>query len=327
MDLSIIVPLYNVEEFVVRCLNSILHQKNTIRLQYEVIVINDGSTDNSLQLVQEIAKVFPNVKILSQVNQGQSVARNRGLSISCGEYVWFIDSDDWISNDAFDVLFSFLTNIADKPDLVIFRAGTLERQKLVAYQSPFNNENVCFSGKEILQKRIWPVNVHTFLLKRSFLLDNSLRFYPGIFHEDNEFTPKMLYLASKVYLLNDVLYFVTRNPHSTTRTSNSKKAYDLLIASESLANFCSTQVVESSTQKIFHQFISLSINSALWEMKDKSEREKQTFNQYVRKKKILFTHLLLSGIPKYMIECLLFNCTPNYLKAYNQLIKLKNIFS
>ena len=93
MMLSIIIPVYNVERYVEKCIRSCEMQDVT---DFELVVVNDGSTDNSLSIVEQVSKEYENIAIITQKNQGLSAARNAGLQVARGEYVWFVDSDDWI---------------------------------------------------------------------------------------------------------------------------------------------------------------------------------------------------------------------------------------
>lgn len=95
MDLSIIIPVYNVEEYIYDCLYSVLNIDN---LNYEIILINDGSTDRSGDIIKEFAKKYHNIKIIEQENKGLSAARNKGIQNAIGEYILFVDSDDYLLN-------------------------------------------------------------------------------------------------------------------------------------------------------------------------------------------------------------------------------------
>lgn len=96
--LSIIIPVYNVENYVEHCITSCLKQ-NILISEYEIIIVNDGSTDNSLFIAEKTATGHPNIKIISQCNKGLSMARNKGLSLAQGDYIWFVDSDDYIEEN------------------------------------------------------------------------------------------------------------------------------------------------------------------------------------------------------------------------------------
>ena len=98
MKLSLIIPVYNVEQYVGRCLQSCLKQPYVMADDFELVIVNDGTKDNSMAIVEEMTRDCANVTIINQDNQGLSMARNTGLKAAKGEYVWFIDSDDWIED-------------------------------------------------------------------------------------------------------------------------------------------------------------------------------------------------------------------------------------
>lgn len=107
MKLSIIVPMYNVEKYIQRCLFSIINNKGFLE-NCELIVVNDGTKDNSESIARKIIEGLPNAQIIAQENRGLSAARNTGLSRAKGEYIWFIDSDDWIELNAIAVLLALI---------------------------------------------------------------------------------------------------------------------------------------------------------------------------------------------------------------------------
>ena len=99
MKLSIIIPVYNTEDYIRQCIESVLNIKN---IQTEIVVVNDGSTDKSLAILEEYAEKNNNIKIITQENQGASAARNTGIRVCTGDYIYFLDSDDWIDTDSFE---------------------------------------------------------------------------------------------------------------------------------------------------------------------------------------------------------------------------------
>ena len=107
MKLSIVIPVYNVEKYVNRCLLSVLNQKVSSN-EYEIVIVNDGSTDSSLSIVEEMIESYNNVILVSQENAGLSAARNRGLLLAKGDYIWFVDSDDWIDDDSLISIFMLM---------------------------------------------------------------------------------------------------------------------------------------------------------------------------------------------------------------------------
>src|SRR5690554_3713943 len=106
IKISLIIPVYNVEKYLEKCLNSCMNQ-DISEEEYEIIIVNDGTKDSSLSIALKFEQKYKNIKVYSQENQGLSAARNKGLSLAKGEYVWFIDSDDWIKENC-------LKSITDK---------------------------------------------------------------------------------------------------------------------------------------------------------------------------------------------------------------------
>lgn len=111
MKLSIIIPVYNVESYIDECLHSVTSQKDF--KDYEIVIVNDGTLDNSMEIVDCYRRKCNNIKVIHQKNSGLSIARNTGLKHASGEYVWFVDSDDWIVEDAISYLHPLLCKGAD----------------------------------------------------------------------------------------------------------------------------------------------------------------------------------------------------------------------
>ena len=112
MKLSIIIPVYNVEKFITRCLHSCVSQNLSIN-EFEIVVVNDGTRDNSMKFVSQFAEEYSNISIINQENKGLSAARNRGLSVAKGDYVWFVDSDDYLDNKALETVWNFFEKHKD----------------------------------------------------------------------------------------------------------------------------------------------------------------------------------------------------------------------
>ena len=103
IKVSIIVPVYNVEKYLAQCLDSLINQ--TLK-EIEIICVNDGSKDNSAKILTAYAQKYVRIKIINQTNQGLSAARNNGISVATGEYIGFVDSDDWVDIDFYKKLYS-----------------------------------------------------------------------------------------------------------------------------------------------------------------------------------------------------------------------------
>lgn len=318
MNLSIVIPIYNVEKYVAKCLHSCLEQ-DIPHDDYEVIVVNDGSPDRSLEIVEAIAKEHANIRIVSQENQGLSLARNKGLSLARGEYVWFVDSDDWIAKDCLKKLVELC--FEHQLDILHFCAANALPEKNERRFSYPEEESRVMSGKEALLKGIRSPCAPFSIYKRNFLLNNNLSFYPKIFHEDSEFAPRAWYAAEKVILINDICYHVFENNSSITRAPNPKKAFDLIKVCESIDKF--SKLVEKEFDSYFNGYISMNINSSLANSYFMTSSEIDALNKSWKKFRYLFIHLKKAKKTKYRLEYYLFMIFPYYCQVY-KVIQLLN---
>lgn len=315
MKLSIIIPMYNVELYIEKCLLSCLNQ-DIPSDEYEIIVVNDGSPDKSLQIAERVASRAVNMRIVSQPNGGLSVARNIGLQHAKGEFVWFIDSDDWIEENCLSGIVDCLNRT--QPDF-------LQLQFRYAYDdNSLNRDSYCIinevvSGKQQINNGSVPIPAQFVVYRREFLEKNKLTFYPGIFHEDCEFKPRALFLAARCASYDKVVYnYYQRTSGSITTVANPKRAFDLLKVALSIDAFY-TGVAKGQCPLFFHNHISLMINNALSVVGEKN----RAFSSLLYKEKRLFVHLRKSSILKYKVEGWLFTLFPNRsVSIYNLLRKI-----
>lgn len=242
MKLSLIIPVYNVENYIQKCINSCLNQ-NIPLSDYEIIIVNDGSKDNSLQIAEELANCHSNIKIISQQNQGLSASRNNGLKIAKGDYVWFIDSDDWIEPNILKSLLSY--TYKNQLDVLCFNLQLVYENGIIEpYIINYKNEKQIFTDNSFVTHVKMPPASVLALYKRSFLKDNNLFFMEGILHEDNEFTPKVYTLAKRISFLNIVAYNYLQRSGSIMKSDQSKRrAVDFLKIADSLYSFNNSKLV------------------------------------------------------------------------------------
>lgn len=237
--LSLIIPIYNVEKYIEQCLISIYSQ-NIPEDLYEVIIVNDGTPDNAMSIVNKFSH-HDNLKILNQENQGLSIARNNGMAVSQGEYIWFIDSDDWLLPNALSIA---IDEIKSNPTIDVFSSRLLmyyennQKEKI-----DFNPDIFNLSGKEYLIKRYNAGASQRFILKSSFLNENKLFFYPHILHEDGVFGYSMLYLATHIKIIETPLYaYRIRSEGSIMSSISVKSSYDLIKGHKILKKFMKEKV-------------------------------------------------------------------------------------
>lgn len=222
MKLSIIIPTYNIEKYIKECIYSCYNQQGVSTDDYEIIVVNDGSTDRSVDVVVEAQQEIPNLRIVSRPNGGLSAARNTGLDCAKGEFVWFVDGDDCIEANALSILFKAFQQ--HDCDAYIINYSTFTEQgihKMPNFQLPSNR---VFSGRYFWDKykRMLPVMSWLTIFKKEFLLKNDLVFTEGIIHEDIDFSMRSFSMAKNIFFLNMYLYLY-RIDNNTSIMSKAKK--------------------------------------------------------------------------------------------------------
>ena len=224
--ISVIVPVYNVEKYLAECLDSILNQTYT---DLEIICVNDGSTDNSLKILNEYAQKDNRIKVISQKNKGLSGARNTGIKHSSSEYLTFIDSDDIIKPTYMETLW----NNKDKADCVQVNME-LFNDKMERLTN--NWFETFYLDKETKLIEITPQNMTHILisswgklLKKSILQKYNITFYEGIIHEDYAHTYEYLFHCKNLYYINEKLYLYRQRENSITKTElNTKQKLDII---------------------------------------------------------------------------------------------------
>ena len=218
VKISVIVPVYNVEKYLSECLNSILAQTFN---DFEVICVNDGSTDRSSEILLQYAKKDKRIKVITQKNQGLSMARNNGLKEAGGEYVYFVDSDDAIHPKCLETAYTLAEK--QQADLVCFSyikmkekipdTGAFDISKLKS-KTTCSPLQYCFGKKYKIRFNVW-----TKFYRRKLL--NGLEFIPKIHFEDYPHTFAVLSKHPKTVIINEALYFYRINENSISHQKSS----------------------------------------------------------------------------------------------------------
>ena len=222
MKFSIIVPIYNVEKYLDRCVDSLLKQTYQ---DIEIILVDDESPDGCPQKCDEYKKSDSRVRVIHKVNGGLSDARNAGLEIARGEYIIFVDADDYIDIDTCERL----CNYANKNvDIIIANAfvegGVVDLTHIVTKDILTGQEYLLDAYKNYKAPMAAWLNIY----KRLFLKENNLFFKKGILHEDEEFTPRAFLKANQVLVSGENFYhYIIRNDSITTKKDKRKNANDL----------------------------------------------------------------------------------------------------
>lgn len=270
MKFSIIIPVYNVEKYLRECLDSVLNQTFA---DWDAICVNDGSTDGSAAILEEYGNKDNRFRIISQPNGGLSAARNTGLKAATGEYVLFLDSDDWIEDNALEIL----SNDLDDEDMLCFSGRRYYEHEGLYLEADLLKERSYVSGMDYYNENALQSRDFAFVCvvlrayRRTFLIENCLWFKEGIYHEDNLFTPIACYYAKKVRQVSDCLYDYRVRANSITTTGNVKRLRDLLGTANTLAAFfISKQGFDKTTvyRAITHHFQVVFANASKDEVKE-----------------------------------------------------------
>lgn len=267
--ISVIVPVYNVEKYLHECLDSITNQTFS---EIEIICINDGSTDKSLAILEEYKKIDDRMIVLTQDNLGASGARNTGLRIARGKYIYFIDSDDMLIPTALEKLFE--ASEKDMLDIIFFSPQMLyEDEKLKIknnLDAYFNKKNEYIGVKtgrqlfcEMQENNEFVLAGCLCFLKRNFLENNKIFFYEGIIFEDNIFLIQCCLLAESTRFISDKLYiYRIRKDSVMTRERSLNCLRSRLICIEETLKMFYTYSLDDMTKKFLSENIILSLQNA-----------------------------------------------------------------
>ena len=254
---SVIVPVYNVEKYLSRCIDSILAQTFT---DFELILVDDGSTDKSGGICDDYKSQDNRIVVIHQNNQGQAVARNRAIDLSRGEYIAFIDSDDYVHPDMFLTLIRIITET--KSDIVLF--GYIEgKEERFCWERIEEAHYQIYDGKTFLKDCILSNKNGCWILCDK-LFDrncfNEIRLPVGRIFEDNAIVYKILYETNRVSISDAVLYYYYQNENSTTNQAFSEKNVDWLVVLEEMIAFFESN---NDTDVCFH-LVNRYINESVW---------------------------------------------------------------
>ena len=223
--LTVVIPVYNVEKYLKRCIESILIQewKN-----YDILLVDDGSTDNSPQICDDYAKAYDFISVIHKKNGGLSAARNTGISHAEGEYVYFPDSDDWIEPDTFISLAEVVES--QKFDIISFNREFVKGEEDAIVSEPEVTQ--VFEGKDAFVQMLKHSYITGFandkIYRKSLFIDNNILFPKGKYYEDLGTNYKLFLSAKKVYATNQKYYhYLIDNPDSITQSWNEKKFSDM----------------------------------------------------------------------------------------------------
>lgn len=245
--LSIVVSIYNIEKYLDRCIKSLIKQSN---LEYEILLIDDGSTDESSNICQRYAEKYKNIRYLYKENGGLSSARNYGLLKSIGEYIFFVDGDDYIEENCLkDIILEMQYN-----DLEVLHINykQVDEEGSILKRKNLNNkmDDRIYNGSKWIEKINFIPMAWTYIFKKDFLINNQLYYLEGIYHEDTEFSPKVIATVQRIKYYKTPIYNYVIREGSIIRSFNVKKAYDLVKIIDSLQEYKEKHILENNI-KVF----------------------------------------------------------------------------
>lgn len=253
INVSVIVPAYNVEKYIEKTLRSIMEQSLK---EIEIIVINDGSKDETLSIIKKLMIEDERIILINKINSGVSQARNDGIKIAKGEYISFIDGDDWIEKDFYRDCYKY--GVDNKLDMVATDAYVdYFRKKRSKYLKEFESEKI-ISKKEYLEqfyknnclKVVWNK-----IIKKDILIKNNLFFLEDVLSgEDMNLSIKLGYIVSKIGKINKAYYHYIQYPHSITKQKTSNKIYPFLKSFDDIKEFIKkidNKLLEQDIEKLY----------------------------------------------------------------------------
>lgn len=242
MILSIIVPVYNVEKYLAKCIDSLL-QQDLAPESYEIILVNDGSTDGSENIAKQYEATYKHIKLIIQPNGGLSAARNTGLLHAKGKYVQFVDSDDYLEPNVLAALVAKM----ESEDLDILRFNYQNVNEAYQVFAPYKikknivdySDAVC-DGFTFLTERLgYACYAWQFVIKTALFQNKELFFKEGIYFEDTEWTPRLLVRAQRITSIDLIVYNYLMRTGSITQSvelNKKRKVLDDLLVSISTVN-------------------------------------------------------------------------------------------
>lgn len=216
MRYSIIVPVYNTEKYIDKCLKSIF--SNTYK-NFEVIIVNDGSTDKTENIINKYIKKYDNIIYIKQKNMGLSLARNNGVKKATGDYLLFIDSDDYVEKN----LLENINKNIDDLDVLRYQLNIVFNDKIIPYEEKEFNATDGIDAFEKIVKYKFIEMASLYVINRKYYLDNNFMFEKDVYHEDYGLLPLVIATAKKVKSINYLGYNYVQRDGSIMSSNDTEK--------------------------------------------------------------------------------------------------------
>lgn len=232
---SLIIPVYNVEAYLRKSLDSAVNQTLD---DFEIIAVNDGSTDSSYEILKEYENKYDNFRVINQKNGGLSAAKNAGIKIAKGEYIAFLDSDDYLDKNFLETLYNMAVN--NNAEIACCNFKFYFPKSDIKIRMPILSKGGVYSKRRALKELILDCTMHHFswnkLCKRSIFEENNIQFY-DMYFEDISTSPRLFYSANKVAITSKPLYYYTQRPGSILKTMNAEKINDYIKSMGIIRNY------------------------------------------------------------------------------------------
>ena len=319
--ISIVVPVYNVEKHIHACIESIFKQ-NIDESLFEVIIVNDGTEDRSMEVIEDIIGQHTNITVINQDNLSLSVARNNGIAAAKGEYILMPDSDDLLIENSLKPLLD--KALETKADLVV--ADFLEMtDEEINHITTIPQETLQITektGKELFLEDLNPHQCYVWrtLFRREFLLSHNLKFVPGIRYQDVPFTHECYLKAKRCLRASRLLNIYRKGHESATSSFDKKKAKDLCIAIAETWELRHIESMSAAAQKKLNNDIFASFSLLIYWML------RNNMNDADRKEIFIFLQhkvpdLFFSNGLKQIVTSILFKYAPNFYFTIRQALK------
>ncbi len=276
---SFIVPVYNTEKYLKKCLDSLVNQTYK---DFEIIVVNDGSTDKSSNIISKYQKKYKNIIVIDKENEGLSMARNRGVQKSSGKYIIFVDSDDYVSNK----LLEEVDKKIDDSDILRFQIATEDENytKINEYHEE-DFESMCgYDAFKYLSSYHFVEPAWCYVIRKNYYIENKFSFKKGVYHEDFGLIPYVIYKARKVKSIDFIgYYYIQRNGsimNNNDYKKTVKKAFDMIEQYKTMRLFAKNINRKNNLDDYFLSYIS---NSVIVKARELKKDEKKVYINELKK--------------------------------------------
>ncbi len=282
MLFSVIIPIYNVEKYLRECVNSFISQSFK---DFEIILVNDGSTDNSGDICDELALKDKRIKVIHKANGGLSDARNAGTKDAIGEYIVYVDSDDYVISENF---LEKLSKHADGCDIIQYKHQKFIDGEKELFPCTYNYNGISLndSFNEKLQKLVEGDAFYGMAwikaIKRKLLVDNNIEFEVGLLGEDMEWNYHLITNVSSITLIDEPFIAYRQRVNSITTTTKLKNLTDFIYILEKWSNKVSSEINDEELKKILYGSMAKYYSNLLITYNRVKEKNKKAYIKQIK---------------------------------------------